>query len=371
MRIKKLEVQGFKSFPDKTRILFHNGITAVIGPNGTGKSNIVDALLYVLGAKRLKSLRGEQRGDIIFNGNTEKAPMGMADVTLTLTDDEENLMVSRRTFRSGENEYRQDGKIVRLMDIQESLWQHGIGESQYFVIEQGTIGQFVTAKPLEKRSLLEEAAGTSLYKDKKRQAQNKLAGSEQNLERLEDVIAEVSRTKNSLNRQAAAAIRYRQLREDIRKLTAVNFKKRFTDLENELRTFAERLSTLKEKESGAVHRLREEEKKLTERRRALETLEQEIQTEQETLYNIRSQISRLEADRDRDDKRIGFLDEKKKGAESSSQDFQMELFGLDKEKKETEDTLAERKKEWEERKKALGKAEEENTRLLSGLAELR
>lgn len=371
MRIKKLEVQGFKSFPDKTRILFHNGITTIIGPNGTGKSNIVDALLYVLGARRLKSLRGEQRGDIIFNGNTEKAPMGMADVTLTLTDEEENLMVSRRTFRSGENEYRQDGKIVRLMDIQESLWQRGIGESQYFVIEQGTIGQFVTAKPLEKRSLLEEAAGTSLYKDKKRQAQNKLAGSEQNLERLEDVIAEVSRTKNSLNRQAAAAIRYRQLREDIRKLTAVNFKKRFTDLENELRTFAERLSTLKEKESGAVHRLREEEKKLMERRRALETLEQEIQTEQETLYNIRSQISRLEADRDRDDKRIGFLDEKKKGAESSSQDFQMELFGLDKEKKETEDTLAERKKEWDERKKALGKAEEENTRLQSSLAELR
>lgn len=136
----------------------------------------------------------------------------MADGVITLGNEEE-LVISHRVFRSGESEYRLNGKAVRLKDIQDGLWKHSIGEKEYFVIEQGAIGSFVTSKPQEKRVLIEEAAGTAYYKDKKRQAQNKLESSEQNLIRLEDIIIEVEKSKNSLYRQALAAARVRRLRE--------------------------------------------------------------------------------------------------------------------------------------------------------------
>jgi Chromosome segregation ATPases len=187
MFIKKLEVQGFKSFADRSKILFHPGITAIVGPNGTGKSNIVDAILWALGGMRLKSVRGDRTEDIIFNGNTKRPPLSLAEVIVTLSNEEE-LVISHRVFRSGESEYRLNGKSVRLKDIQDELWKHSIGEKEYFVIEQGAIGSFVTSKPQEKRILIEEAAGTAYYKDKKRQAESKLESSEQNLIRLEDII---------------------------------------------------------------------------------------------------------------------------------------------------------------------------------------
>ena len=223
MIIKKLELQGFKSFVDRTKVVFHPGITAIVGPNGTGKSNLVDALLWVLGGRRQKTVRGDRTDDIIFNGNAKRPPVSMADVVLSLGGEDGEMTISHRAFRSGESEYRLDGKAVRLRDIQEELWKHSIGEAEYFVIEQGAIGTFVTSKPIEKRALLEEAAGTAYYKDKKRQAQNKLETSEQNLTRLEDIISEVEKAKNSLQRQASAATRYRRLRERIRELTSFHY----------------------------------------------------------------------------------------------------------------------------------------------------
>lgn len=212
MIIKKLELQGFKSFPDRTKIVFHPGITAIVGPNGTGKSNLVDAMLWVLGGHRQRTVRGDRTDDILFNGNAKRTPGSMADVVLSLGGDDAEMSVSHRIFRSGESEYRMDGKSVRLKDIQDELWKHSVGEAEYFVIEQGAIGNFVTSKPVEKRALLEEAAGTAFYKDRKRQAQNKLELSEQNLTRLEDIIIEVEKAKNSLQRQASAATRYKRLR---------------------------------------------------------------------------------------------------------------------------------------------------------------
>ena len=357
MRIKKLELQGFKSFPEKTRIVFHKGITSIIGPNGTGKSNIVDALLWVLGGKRLKSFRGEHRGNIIFNGSTDKAPMGMAYVTLTLTDEEEEMHVSHRIFRSGEGEYRLDGKAVRLRDIQEALWQKSIGESEYFVIEQGAIGQFLSSKPLEKRGLLEEAAGTSLYKDKKRQAHNKLNNSEQNLTRLEDIIAEVSRAKNSLKRQAAAAIRYRQLREGIRKLTSLSFRKKIDDLENDIRNISVSHQKSMDKEKAVVHQLKDAEKLLSEKRQDMWSLENRIKDGQEHLYDLRSRIAGLEADKDREEKRIDYLEEKKKGAKNSDKEFELELYGLEKDKIEAEEKLKAHRHELDLKQEELKKAE--------------
>jgi len=339
MYIKKLELQGFKSFPERTKIIFHKGITAIIGPNGTGKSNLVDGLLWVLSRKRSKSLRVERSGDIIFNGNAKKAPMSMADVVLTLGDDEEELVINHRVFRSGDNEYRLNGKTARLRDIQDALWKKTIGEAEYFVIEQGSVGLFLSSKPAEKRNLLEEAAGTAFYKDKKRQAHNKLNSTEQNLTRLQDIIAEVEKSKNSLKRQAQAAIRYRNLREDIRRLTVLQFRKKIARLEAEQTDTSRRYQTSLDQENEILSRMKQAEKALASLRQEVWRREKEGREERDRLFALKNRRSQLESERFKQSKRIDFIEDKKSGARRGREDLRRELKTLERENKKTEDTL--------------------------------
>ncbi len=304
MIIKKLELQGFKSFVDRTKVVFHPGITAIVGPNGTGKSNLVDALLWVLGGRRQRTVRGDRTDDIIFNGNAKRPPVSMADVVLSLGGEDGEMAISHRAFRSGESEYRLDGKGVRLRDIQEELWKHSIGEAEYFVIEQGAIGTFVTSKPLEKRALLEEAAGTAYYKDKKRQAQNKLETSEQNMTRLEDIISEVEKAKNSLQRQASAANRYRRLRERIRELTSFHYVRKDIHLVAAQAEAATAYDACLEKEREVMTRIKAEEHELAGVRKTLWDLEKALKDSQERVYAVRSQADPARRrDRARDEAR--------------------------------------------------------------------
>jgi len=339
MYIKKLELQGFKSFPERTKIIFHQGITAIIGPNGTGKSNLVDGLLWVLSRRRSKSLRVERSGDIIFNGNANKAPMGMADVVLTLGDDEEELVINHRVFRSGENEYRLNGKITRLMDIQDALWKKTIGEAEYFVIEQGSVGLFLSSKPAEKRNLLEEAAGTAFYKDKKRQAHNKLHNTEQNLTRLQDIIAEVEKSKNSLKRQAQAAIRYRNLREDIRRLTILQFRKKIARLEEEQSETSRRYQISLNRENEILSRIKQAEKELAALRQDVWSKEKDGREERDRLFALKNRQSQLESERFKQSKRIDFIEDKKSGARRSREELRRELKSLELENKRIGNTL--------------------------------
>lgn len=371
MFIKKLEVQGFKSFPDRTKILFHPGITAIVGPNGTGKSNIVDAILWALGGLRLKSVRGERTEDIIFNGNSKRPPLSLADVVITLGNEEE-LVISHRVFRSSESEYRLNGKAVRLKDIQDELWKNSIGEKEYFVIEQGAIGSFVTSKPQEKRILIEEAAGTAYYKDKKRQAQSKLESSEQNLIRLEDIIIEVEKSKNSLYRQALAAARYRRLRERLRELTAHHFYRKMLQLDRALEEIQAKLKEAGAREEQALLRVKEEEKALALKRKELWDLEKQLKDRQERAFSLKSQLSRLESEIERESKRLEFLESSRIKAESDRKELQDELQALEEEKKAItarisglEELLKETTLQAEERRLALeearkGSSEEEN-----------
>ncbi|OGD22843.1 MAG: chromosome segregation protein SMC [Candidatus Aminicenantes bacterium RBG_16_63_16] len=326
MIIKKLEIQGFKSFPERTKIIFHPGITAIVGPNGTGKSNIVDAILWVLGGQRQKGLRGEKTEDIIFNGNAKKPPLGMADVTLYFEhSQEEETVINHRVFRSGESEYRLNGKPARLKDIQDTLWKRAVAEKEYFVIEQGAIGSLLSAKPAEKRTLLEEAAGTAFYKDKKKEAQSKLASSEQNLIRLEDIITEVGRAKNSLQRQAQAAVRYRKLREKIRELTGLNFRRRLAQLERRHAEAAGQLDSSLAAERELAHRLKTEERELADRRREVWDLEKALKEGQEALFALESQFARAVSDREREAKRIEFLAEGGQRAAAAAAELRQEL----------------------------------------------
>jgi len=222
MRIKKLELIGFKSFKDRTVIQFDAGITGVVGPNGCGKSNIVDALVWVMGEMSAKHLRGSSMEDVIFAGAEGYAPMGMAEVSLTLENDggpfpikylsHSEIMVTRRLHRSGDSEYLINKEPARLRDVQEIFMDTGAGAKGFSIIEQGAIGKIVTAKPEERRTLIEEAAGITKFKVRKRESQRKLEATEGNLVRLQDIIGELKRQIESLQRQAQRAERYRKLK---------------------------------------------------------------------------------------------------------------------------------------------------------------
>ncbi len=369
MIIKRLELHGFKSFSDRIKLAFHPGITAVIGPNGTGKSNIVDALLWVLRGRRVKALRGDRSGDVIFNGNSERAPMGMADVSLILSNGEEELNINHRVFRSGENEYRMDGKTVRLMDIQDALWKNAIGETEYFVVEQGSIGDFLSSKPLDKRALLEEAAGTAFYKDKRRQAENKLNNSEQNLTRLEDIISEVTKSKNSLQRQAQAANRYRKLRGEIRELTLALYRRKISSLETSMQDITGHFQKSRDIESEFLSRIKAEDKVLAEKRKQVWAFEKNLKQDQEQLYAQKSHYSRLEAEKEREERRIEFFEDNRRKSMQNRESLEKELDELKKTRTENKTQVESLKKEKVRKQEKLEKVDQSQRRAREELSQ--
>ena len=220
MHLQSLELFGFKSFADKTVFNFHEGVTAIVGPNGCGKSNVLDAVKWALGEQSAKSLRGDEMADVIFNGTDGRKPLGMAEVSLTIGGvDEEHLhaagvevaynevTVTRRVFRDGGSEYFINKTPCRLKDIQQLFMGTGVGRTSYSIMAQGNITQILSSKPEERRLVFEEAAGITKYKDRKAAALRKMEATQQNLLRLSDVIGEIKRQINSLNRQAKKAER--------------------------------------------------------------------------------------------------------------------------------------------------------------------
>ncbi len=241
MRIKKVEVAGFKSFSEKIEIGFPPGVTAIVGPNGCGKSNVVDAIRWALGEQSAKQLRGKSMEDVIFNGSESKKPLGMAEVTLTFSSENGHphptypgfteISISRRLFRSGESEYYINKVPCRLKDIVDLFLGTGIGHRAYSIVEQGKIDFVINAKPEERRILIEEAAGITKYKDRKNAALRKMEATQQNLLRLQDVIGEIRRQLNSLNRQAKKAERYKEYREEMRSLELGQMRQKYHSLQ--------------------------------------------------------------------------------------------------------------------------------------------
>ncbi|MGH7409449.1 MAG: chromosome segregation SMC family protein, partial [Candidatus Methylomirabilis sp.] len=225
MRLARLVLFGFKSFAEKVEIAFEPGITAIVGPNGCGKSNLSDAIRWALGEQSAKLLRGDRMDDLIFAGSSQRKPLGMAEVSLIFTDnagdiptDFRDVTVTRRLYRSGESEYLLNHVPCRLRDITDLFLDTGLGGEPYALIEQGTIGAIVSAKPHEQRLLIEEAAGIMTYKVRKKSALAKLESAEQNLLRVGDILHEIERQRNSLKRQAAKAERYRAYQDRAREL---------------------------------------------------------------------------------------------------------------------------------------------------------
>ena len=310
MKLKKLELCGFKTFPEPTQILFHDGITAVVGPNGCGKSNIIDAIRWVMGETSAKGLRGDSMSDVIFSGSDSRKPLNLAEVTLTLTEVEGSLpekfgsyhevSVTRRLHRSGDSEYLINKVPCRLKDITELFMDTGVGRRAYSMVEQGRIDAILSAKPEDRRYLIEEAAGITKYRARRDETRRKMDRVRQNLERIGDVIGEVRREMNALKRQASRAEAFRRLRAERRELERHRMVRAWIDLQDQVGTARSRLGdaerSLVEAQARAGRLLAEVEQA---RLRVLEE-ERRLSGARQGVYELRARITRME-------EREGFL----------------------------------------------------------------
>jgi chromosome segregation protein len=268
MRIRRLDVCGFKSFMDRTVLTFDDGVTAVVGPNGCGKSNVVDAIRWVLGEQSARHLRGRSMEDVIFNGSESKAPLSVAEVVLTLENDRPGelpahlqalpeITVGRRLHRTGESEYLVNGVAARLLDVSDIFLGSGVGRTAYSIIEQGRIGQIVSARPEDRRAIVEEAAGITRYKKRREAAERKMEATLQNLQRVTDIVQELQGRLESLNRQARKAERFKALRAQIRELELRVAAARYLELTATRRAAEERGAGLRARDAELSARLAE------------------------------------------------------------------------------------------------------------------
>ena len=316
MYLKTLEIHGFKSFADKTVFEFAKGVTGIVGPNGCGKSNVVDAIRWVLGETSAKALRGGEMADVIFNGTEKRKPLGMAEVTLTMADCEGPLKVdfnevalTRRVFRDGRSEYRINGTLCRLKDIHDLLMDTGIGRTAYSIMAQGQIDQILSSKPEERRAVFEEAAGITKFKREKKEALRKLEFTEANLLRVSDVLAEQERRMNSLRRQVAKARRYQALAADTRVLDTHLGHRKFVELTAERDELVVSIRGLEVRDTELEMQLPAKEEAVTEARTAARIFEGELAELRQRLNEHRNALNSAAG-------RISFNDERKAELES-------------------------------------------------------
>jgi chromosome segregation protein len=305
MKLARLEIVGFKSFAEKVTLHFSDGITSVVGPNGCGKSNIVDAIRWVMGEQSAKYLRGRAMEDVIFAGSDSRGPMGLAEVTLTLKNDGrmppdyahyDEIAIRRRLFRDGTSEYAINKVPVRLKDVHDVFLGTGVGTRAYSMIEQGRIGFIVNSKPEERRFLIEEVAGITKYKARKKTAQRRMEATEQNLLRVNDIITELSRQLGSLERQAQKAERYKRLKGELKDLELWTATQRFFELRNAERFFRMRSDELGTQEVDLSTSLAVLDTRLEATRAELADVEADNARKREQVYALDSRYKMLERD---------------------------------------------------------------------------
>src|SRR5512136_3332646 len=301
MRIRRLEMTGFKSFMDRTVVAFEEGVTGVVGPNGCGKSNVADAIRWVLGEQSALRLRGRSMEDVIFNGSESKPPLSIAEVILTFENDRPSelpaalqglaeVSVGRRLFRSGESEYLVNRAPARLLDVNDIFFGSGVGRTAYSIIEQGRIGQIVSARAEDRRGVIEEAAGITKYKRRREAAERKLEATRHNLERVSDIVQELGKQLDSLNRQARKAERYRALRAQIRELELHVAAARWLELTVGRRAAEERHAATRAEEAEIAARLSQIEGALEADRALLAERERTLQGLSDREHELASQV---------------------------------------------------------------------------------
>jgi len=320
MRIDKIELIGFKSFAERTAFNFHSGITCIVGPNGCGKSNIVDAFRWVLGEQSAKSLRGERMEEVIFNGSVSKKPRGMAEVTIVVSglngsrqstpdeteeDSSDIAYVTRRLYRSGDSEYILNKNQCRLKDIKDLFLDTGLEVKSYSILEQERISEILNSKPQERRFLIEEIAGVMKYNARKKEAITKLESSRTNLQRINDIIIEVKKQINLLDRLAKKAERYKKLSSEIRSIELKIAKRDYETLKESFKNISSEYNTLKEEKSLKRAELSNIENqteikrfKLLEEEKALEQLRIQFQNMEREIAEFEKTVAVSKTDKD-------------------------------------------------------------------------
>jgi chromosome segregation protein len=463
LKLKKLQILGFKSFCDRTELKFHgDGIAAIIGPNGCGKSNIADAISWVLGEQSAKTLRGSRMEDVIFAGTNERKPTGMAEVALTLIDPEvydgpdagnpteidirndllENasdwdeaevrakaaeeverlteeaqpgvsdldaglpptadtrpeaesngaagpvvvlkirrrkfqqqfrageIVVTRRLFRSGDSEYLLNGKLCRLRDIQELFMGTGLGPESYALIEQGRIGQILSSRPTDRRSIIEEAAGITKFKTKKRLAEARLEDAKQNLSRVNDIFEEVTRQMNSLKRQASKAERYAKLRDEMRTKLRLVLASKFAQLDRESIEIDQRINLLSEEMRHRTETLQQLEAEHADRTQRGYAIESEIRENRERLNQIKLESERAYAQRRHNEERCAELVVRAAASEAELAQAQYRLTALHAERDSNRRVLESAATDVAVAQKELAQCQREAADAANALAEL-
>lgn len=357
MFLNSIELFGFKSFVERNTIEFKDGVTAILGPNGCGKSNVVDAIKWVLGEQSSHTLRAERMEDVIFNGTENRKSLGVAEVTLVLRDEENVLAlelpevaIKRRVYRSGESEYFINNTPVRLKEIRELFFDTGIGKSAYSIMEQGKIDQILSHKPEERRMIFEEAAGITKYKVRGAEAERKLEKTEENLRQVENIVSEVKRSHDSLKIQADKAGKYRQLKEDI---FQVELKIQLVKLKSLLEDQHARETQLKTRTADRDG-LRE---KIAEINRTLEKNLDMVNSMETRFIENQKKVYGLEVDKNGKEKQIILLTERLKEINVQlTNNLNRETAILER-IKSVEESIASKKKEFEEYTSRLAEVE--------------
>ncbi|MGJ8677884.1 MAG: chromosome segregation protein SMC [Akkermansiaceae bacterium] len=353
MYLKTLDIHGFKSFADKTKFEFHpNGVTGIVGPNGCGKSNVVDAIRWVLGETSAKALRGGEMADVIFNGTDKsgnsraRAALSMAEVTMTLADCEEILKVdfnevaiTRRVYRDGKSEFRINGSLCRLRDIHELFMDTGIGRTSYSIMEQGKIDMLLSSRPEDRRMVFEEAAGITKFKKEKKEALRKLEYTEANLLRVSDVLEEQERRMNTLKRQVAKARRYQELAKDVGILDTHLSHHKYTEYKAELEELENSIHSLEVRETELDVHLPEKEQAVIVARDAAQSLESE-------LSEVRQQLNHHSNAANAAESRIAFNKERQAELESRITQNQSDIL-------EAQEKLMQQQSDYEEAERML------------------
>ncbi len=304
MKIKRLDIVGFKSFVDKTSLDFQQEVTAVVGPNGCGKSNIVDAIRWVMGEQSPKNLRGKNMEDVIFGGSESRKPLGMAEVSLVFSAEDgrvpakylnySEIQITRRLYRNGDSEYLLNKTPCRLLDIAELFMDTGAGARAYSIIEQGKIGMILHSKPEERRFLIEEAAGVVKYKTRKQIALKKIEVTRQNLLRIGDIVSEIKRQLNALQRQAKKAEKFREYREELKEIDLLFIARGYQETEKEKIRCEEDLGRKNIALESVTVEMENVELALEEKKIALLEKEKSLAAGQEEIYRIKGDTRNVE-----------------------------------------------------------------------------
>src|SRR5690349_16720015 len=353
MRIRKLEISGFKSFVDRTVIHFDTDVIGIVGPNGCGKSNIVDSIRWCMGEQSAKHLRGKSMSDVIFNGSEHRGPHGMAEVTLTFDNGDPEIAqtlpleyreyaeiaVTRRLFRDGTSEYLINKTQVRLKDVTDLFLGTGVGTKAYSIIEQGKIGLIVSARAEDRRMLIEEAAGITKYKARKKQAEQKMDQTRQNLLRIGDIVSEISRSLSSLKRQAAKAERYLAYRKELEDLMLHEASHKLLEIivlrQRETAARAE----YAEKVLASRTALAARDAELEVQRLAAHQSEEQAEKAQNAAFSADNDVRTFQADLARAKDRFKHLEERRAAATVEQQDLEKTIAELRVERAELEKQL--------------------------------